>query len=147
MRTASGLALVAIGAILAFAVTTSPAFLNLQIAGWVLILTGVAGMLVPRRGYGWLRRRVVRRPRGAVVDPGSRRRPLGMGGRRRRRPRTGPGITLPKSQVPVYERVSDEPAMYERVGDTAPAEDVVVEETVPGAAEPAVETVEEYFQE
>ena len=41
MRTATGLALVAIGAILAFAVTASPSFLNLQVAGWILILTGV----------------------------------------------------------------------------------------------------------
>ena len=47
MRTATGLALVAIGAILAFAVTTSPSFLNLQVAGWILILTGVAGLFVP----------------------------------------------------------------------------------------------------
>src|SRR5215470_4010476 len=68
MRTATGLALIAIGAILAFAVTTSPSFLNLQVVGWILILTGVAGMLVPRRGYGWLRRRVVvRRPRGEAA--------------------------------------------------------------------------------
>src|SRR4029077_13331972 len=74
MRTATGLALIAIGAILAFAVTTSPSFLNLQVVGWILILTGVAGMVVPRRGYVWLRRRVVvRRPRGAAaVDPGGR---------------------------------------------------------------------------
>jgi hypothetical protein len=28
-------------------------------AGWVLMLTGVAGALLPRRGYGWLRRRMV----------------------------------------------------------------------------------------
>src|SRR6478736_1960256 len=68
MRTATGLALVAIGAIFAFAVTTSPSFLNLQVVGWILILTGVAGLVVPRRGYGWLRRRVVvRRPRGQAV--------------------------------------------------------------------------------
>ena len=47
MRTATGLALIAIGAILAFAVTTSPSFLNLQVVGWILILTGVAGLVVP----------------------------------------------------------------------------------------------------
>lgn len=68
MKTATGLALVAVGAILAFAVTGHPSFLNVQVAGWVIMLTGVAGMLVPRRGYGWLRRRVVRRPaRGNVA--------------------------------------------------------------------------------
>jgi len=62
MKTATGLALVAIGAILAFAVTGHPGWLNVQAAGWVLMLVGLAGMFVPRRGYGWLKRRVVRRP-------------------------------------------------------------------------------------
>jgi hypothetical protein len=77
MKTATGLAIVAVGAILAFAVTGHPGWLNVQAAGWVLILVGLAGMFVPRRGYGWLRRRVVRRPTtgraavpgGAVVAP------------------------------------------------------------------------------
>ncbi|HEY6274908.1 MAG TPA: hypothetical protein VIX86_01120 [Streptosporangiaceae bacterium] len=78
MRMATGLALVALGAILAFAVTGHPSFLNLQVAGWVIMLTGVAGMAISRRGYGWLRRRVVvRRPHptaalsAAPVRPGS----------------------------------------------------------------------------
>ena len=62
MKTATGLVLVAIGAILAFAVTGHPGWLNVQAAGWVLMLVGLAGMFVPRRGYGWLKRRVVRRP-------------------------------------------------------------------------------------
>ena len=61
MRTASGLALVALGAILAFAVKGHPSWLNIQVVGWVIMLTGVAGMLLPRRGYGWLRRRMVLR--------------------------------------------------------------------------------------
>ena len=59
MKTATGLTLVAIGAILAFAVKAHPSFLNLQVAGWVIIVVGLAGLLVPQRGYGWLRRRVV----------------------------------------------------------------------------------------
>jgi hypothetical protein len=62
MKTASGLALIAVGAILAFAVTGHPGWLNVQVVGWVLILVGLAGMFIPRRGYGWLRRQVVRRP-------------------------------------------------------------------------------------
>ncbi|HEY7431579.1 MAG TPA: hypothetical protein VH641_12730 [Streptosporangiaceae bacterium] len=64
MRTATGLTLVAIGAILAIAVTAQPSFINLHVAGFVIALTGVAGLLVPRRTYGWLRRRVTVR-RGA----------------------------------------------------------------------------------
>ena len=58
MRTASGLLLVALGAILAFAVRGHPTWLNIQVVGWVIMLTGVAGMMLPRRGYGWLRRRI-----------------------------------------------------------------------------------------
>ena len=50
MRTASGLLLVALGAILAFAVRGHPTWLNIQVVGWVIMLTGVAGMLLPRRG-------------------------------------------------------------------------------------------------
>jgi hypothetical protein len=68
MKTATGLALVAIGAILAFAVKGHPSFLNIQIVGWVIILTGIAGMLIPRRGYGWIRRRMVLR-RGPAGRP------------------------------------------------------------------------------
>lgn len=69
MRTASGLSLIAIGAILAFAVTTSTPLVNVHIVGWVLILTGIVGLVIPRKGYGWLRRRLVLRPgqRGPVV--------------------------------------------------------------------------------
>ena len=69
MRTASGLMLVALGAILAFAVRGHPSFLNIQIVGWIIMLTGIVGMAIPRRGYGWLRRRMVLRrgPRGRPV--------------------------------------------------------------------------------
>jgi hypothetical protein len=62
MKTATSLAIVAVGAILAFAITGHPGWLNVQAAGWVLILVGLAGMFIPRSGYGWLRRQVVRRP-------------------------------------------------------------------------------------
>jgi hypothetical protein len=67
MKSGAGLALIAIGAILAFAVTAHPSGLNVQAAGWVLIVVGLAGMFVPRRGYGWLRRRMVVRPRRGMV--------------------------------------------------------------------------------
>jgi len=68
MKTATGLALIAVGAILAFAVTGHPGWLNVQVVGWVLMLVGLAGMFIPRRGYGWLRRHVMHRPpRRAVV--------------------------------------------------------------------------------
>jgi hypothetical protein len=49
----------AIGAVCAFAVTAHPSFVNLQVLGWVLMLTGIAGLVIPRRGRGWLRRSVL----------------------------------------------------------------------------------------
>src|SRR5262245_18920144 len=62
MRTASCLTLIAIGAIFTYAVTAHPSLLNLQIAGVVIMATGVAGLLLPRRGQqGWLRRRTILR--------------------------------------------------------------------------------------
>ena len=61
MRTATGLFLIALGAILAFGVQGHPSWLNIQVVGWVIMLTGAAGMAIPRRGYGWLRRRMVLR--------------------------------------------------------------------------------------
>jgi hypothetical protein len=64
MRTGVGLALICAGAILAFAVTTNTSVLNLHTAGWVLMVVGLAGLVIPRRTYGWLgRRMVVRRTR------------------------------------------------------------------------------------
>ena len=140
MRTATGLALIAIGAILAFAVTTSPSFLNLQVVGWILILTGVAGLVVPRRGYGWLRRRVVvRRPRGEAVDgqrraPQVQEQPVVPPERHPRPPAAGDRGRLVESAVP-------EGSMPDTLPGTA------AERAVPGAAGPAEETVEEYFEE
>ena len=70
MRTATCLTLVAIGAILTFAVKAHPRFLNLQVAGVVIMLVGVAGLVLRRTADGdnWLRRRVVvRRGRGGPV--------------------------------------------------------------------------------
>ena len=59
--TGTGLTLIALGAILALAVRGHPSWLNIQVVGWVLILTGIVAMAFPRRGYGWLRRRMVLR--------------------------------------------------------------------------------------
>jgi hypothetical protein len=65
MKIATSLTLLAIGAILTFAVSSSPSFLNLQVVGVIVMAVGVAGLLMPRRGQqGWLRRRMVLR-RGA----------------------------------------------------------------------------------
>jgi hypothetical protein len=62
MRTATGLTLLALGAILAFAVNGHPTWLNVQVVGWVIMLTGGVGMLIPNSGYTAVGRRVLRRP-------------------------------------------------------------------------------------
>src|SRR5262249_46678025 len=95
-----------------------------EIAGWVLILTGVAAILIPRRGYGWLRRRVVvRRPRGSAGETDGERRALGTG-RRFRRP-SGPV----------------------RTEEELPTPDASRGRTISGTAEPTEEPVEEYCEE
>jgi len=63
MKIGSSLALICVGAILAFAVTATPSFFNLHTAGWVLMLIGVIGLLIPNRTVGWLGRRVLVRRR------------------------------------------------------------------------------------
>ena len=59
MKSATALTLLAIGAIFAFAVNGHPRYINFQVLGWVLILTAIAGLVIPRRGRGWLRRTVL----------------------------------------------------------------------------------------
>lgn len=63
MRTGLGLTFICAGAILAFAVTTNTSVFNLHTAGWVIMIIGVIGVVGPRRTYGWLGRRMVRRTR------------------------------------------------------------------------------------
>lgn len=74
MRSATCLTLLAIGAILTFAVTGHPSFLNLQVVGVVVMATGVAGLFLPWRG--WLRRPIV--IRASAHGPGRRQRSPGF---------------------------------------------------------------------
>jgi hypothetical protein len=69
MKTATGLFVIAVGAVLAFAVNGHPSFLNLQVVGWILMVLGVVGIVLPRRSVGWLRRQMVvkRSPDGQPV--------------------------------------------------------------------------------
>ena len=57
MKTTSALTLLAAGAILLFAVSIHLGFINLRIAGLVLIVTAAAGLSLRRRP-GWARRQV-----------------------------------------------------------------------------------------
>lgn len=63
MKYGTGLLLIGVGAILAFAVTTNTSVFNLHTAGYVIILIGILGMVLPRRTATWVGRRLfVRRP-------------------------------------------------------------------------------------
>lgn len=54
MRRSTGLALVAIGAILLLAVHVSLTFVSLRFTGLVLMITGLTGLRVPQRACRWL---------------------------------------------------------------------------------------------
>jgi hypothetical protein len=58
MKTGRGLFWIGVGAILAFAVTANTSVFNLHVAGYVIMLIGILGLVVPRRGYEWLGRRL-----------------------------------------------------------------------------------------
>jgi hypothetical protein len=147
MKKATGLTLIAIGAILTFAVTTSPSFLNLQVAGVVIMATGVAGLFLPKPSQGWLRRRTVLRrgARGPVVGAVDEQRypPYVM---------LNPGADPDQGNghQPGDLTAADAAEPDER-DDTAPipdlpAEDMAAEPVNPGDPT-AAEVVEEYIQE
>jgi len=130
MRTATCLALVAIGAILTFAVTGSPSHLNLQIAGVIVMATGVAGLFLRKPRNGWLRRRtVLRRSAGGPVagHVDETRYPpyvmLNPGASQRENNGAQPGdLTTPH---PAAETIPDLPAEVVTVdGDSVVEEDV-----------------------
>ena len=168
MRTATGLTLIAFGAILAFAVKGHPSWLNIQVVGWVIMLTGVAGLATPRRGYGWLRRRMVLRrgpggrpvvdrveeeryPPYVMLNPGSN----AVAGE----VVPGPGDDVPATVGPFDEPGPDDaPANEHEAGRLAREREAVVERTKaeweaaeeaarPGDPVPAEEVVEQYVEE
>jgi hypothetical protein len=145
MKTATGLTLIALGAVLAFAVNGHPWFLNLQIVGWILMVIGLIGMLVPRRGYGWLRRQMVTR-RG----PDGRRM---VGIRQKRYP---PYIMINPAAAGVdgdtAAGMPEMPASSEReswadADTTVVPEDTTVVRERRTTVVPDKETVEEFFEE
>jgi hypothetical protein len=131
MKVASGLTLVTAGAILAFAVTAQTPFINLQVAGIVLMLAGAVGLVMPRRGYGWLRRRMITRrgPGGLLTRVDEKRYP--------------PYVKVNPDTSGAPFPPAGEATMPHMAQDTIPTE-VVVD---PGVAPPAQETVEEYFED
>jgi hypothetical protein len=146
MKTASGLTLIAVGAVLAFAVNGHPWFLNLQIVGWILMIIGVIGMVVPRRGYGWLRRQMVvrRTPEGRPA----------LGVREKRYPPyiminpaaagvAGSTAEAATAQMPEMPTDSDAESWSGADTTVVPETTVLRDRTVV----PDKETVEEFFEE
>lgn len=72
MKYGTGLLLIGAGAILAFAVTTNTSVFNLHTAGYVIMLVGILGMVLPRQAATWVGRRLFVRRRvqrhGVVED-------------------------------------------------------------------------------
>jgi hypothetical protein len=58
MRTMTAIMVVAVGAILTFAINAHPGFISPQVVGLVLMLTGITGLCLNRRGTGLLYRQL-----------------------------------------------------------------------------------------
>jgi hypothetical protein len=56
MKTSTSLTLLAVGGILTLAVNVHPSFLNLRVTGFILIVTGLAGLLSQLRDRARLQR-------------------------------------------------------------------------------------------
>jgi hypothetical protein len=147
MRTATGLTLVAIGAILTFAVNAHPSFLNLQVAGVVIMALGVAGLVLRKPAQGWLRRRTILRrgPGGPVVGQVDEKRyppyvMLNPGA-------SGAGEGHGRQPGDLTMDAATEPAPAD---ETAPIPDLPEPDLVAerlSADDPAAEVVEEYIEE
>jgi hypothetical protein len=129
MKTGVALAVIALGAILAFAVNGTPSGFNINIAGWVLMIVGVVGLLLPLRTYGWINQRVVRR-----------------------RYTTTP---VPPQRAPVQSYVADQPGTSRLQSGISPTPvDTEMDPphesyrtTANGAQRPATEVVEDVYEE
>jgi len=148
MKTATALTVAAIGAIFAFAVTAEPSFFNFHAAGWVLMLTGAAGAFLPRRGYSWLRRRLV------LNTGGTRRNDVDLRQRRFSR------LLVPGGLITEMRDATDRVAADAAPAGTVPAETVSAEtvsaETVPAETVPTStlggvpvesDTIEQFIEE
>lgn len=106
MNRATSLTVIAIGAIFAFAITASPRFLNLQVVGWILMATGVAGLVLERRSRDWLRRTVI--VRGSPdISRFSRRRPTQIAGPPPDQPPSADGSTQPLGEPVERETIEE----------------------------------------
>ncbi len=150
MKIGSSLALICIGAILAFAVTANTSVFNLHTAGWVLMVIGVIGLLMPNRTAGWLGRRLlVRRsyPSGRVeripVPPYVARNP-GVSALERGLP------TRPTLLDQEGDLIEDAESGYDVIPETGPQVDRLQHNRpVPGASapQPVTEVIEDLYEQ
>jgi hypothetical protein len=145
MKTATALTVAAIGAIFAFAVTAEPSFFNFHAAGWVLMLTGAAGAFLPRRGYSWLRRRLV------LNTGGTRRNDIDIRQRRFSRLLVPGGLITETRDV-----IATDPVVADAVApDPVPADTVsadagrveIVPTTTLGGVPVESDTIEQFIEE
>jgi hypothetical protein len=125
MRTGVCLALITIGAILAFAVTANTSFINLHTAGYVCLVVGIVGLYLRTRGWGG-RQFLVRR--------------------RRTLPGAGGSVVIEERDAPPYMKTNPGTSAAEAGLPTVPTlgEDAIVHEHVPGPASEQV--IDEYFE-
>ena len=110
MRTGTGLTLLAIGAILTFAVRANTSVFNLHIAGVVFMLTGLAALLLPARSRAWLNRRLVQRRtrrsrNGTVVETQETTYPPYV-------VTTNPGIAAGEPDLPAGPSIDPDPTVH-----------------------------------
>jgi hypothetical protein len=132
MKTGASLTLIAIGAILAFAVTASPPYFNVQIAGYVLIVIGIVGLYLRQRG--WIGRQLTIR----------RTRPIRTVSVVRHVPGDATG---PAGTVPVGPGIYGPPSRETVATDTVESETVVEEPLAVPTERPESEVIEEEYYE
>jgi hypothetical protein len=140
MKTASGLALIALGAILTFAVTANTSVFNIHVAGVVIMLTGLTGLVIRRKGYGWLRKRLIIPPR-ARVRRGGR---AGTVVEETRYPPyvvRNPGTARARAGLPESQFIEPDPDRVERTSRPEPGD------AASGGQQDAEEIVEEFYDQ
>ena len=137
MKIGSSLALICVGAILAFAVTANTSFFNLNTAGWVLIVIGVIGLLLPNRTAGWLGRRLlVRRS-----YPGGRVEHIPVAPYVAR----NPGVSSLERGLPSRPTLLDQED--DLIEDAEPGYYVIKEPETPGPRSGVTEVIEDLYEQ
>jgi hypothetical protein len=138
MKTGMGLALIGIGAILAFAVTTNTSVFNLHTAGYVIMIIGILGIAIPRRGYGWVGRRLFVRQ--ARWRPGTRVEEITYPGYANR----NPANTRVQAGLPAPGALG-RPEAASHIDANPSTRDLSMGSTVPRAGE--TEVIEDIYEE